>query len=433
MSEAAEELVFAIQPKRESVVWQQNQLAEARYKLSPREQKLLLYVIAMIEPEAQDFGKCKVAVKDYAELTGLKVADLYQELRDSALAIREKTLVVENVLEPGMKKPVRRHGSWFEYVDEAVGDGHITIKLSSWLRPLLIHVRREFFQYRLGYAMGLKSEYAIRLYQWLKRWQFVRRKTASIQQLRLELGATEVDRDGNIIRENLAAYKHFKNKAILPGVKEINAKTDLSVSFAEEKALGSKAVVGIIFFIKENLENLETLKPIALPERPQMELSLDPVNAPLADEIKPTLAELAREFGLNGLQETALQGYVEREGLQYLLDKAEIVRSSPRANAGQAFMAALKGDWQKPKTIDKKKPAKKASTRENLHPEDAPKIDLNGFARTWIEASDQQRSDWLAAMPAEAQLFAPRPGQKPRTVFLAKLGEIITTAVRAAA
>jgi plasmid replication initiation protein len=433
MSDATEELIFAIQPKRESVVWQQNQLAEARYKLSPREQKLLLYVIAMIEPEAQDFGKCKVSVKDYAELTGLKVADLYQELRDSALAIREKTLVVENVLEPGMKKPVRRHGSWFEYVDEAVGDGHITIKLSSWLRPLLIHVRREFFQYRLGYAMGLKSEYAIRLYQWLKRWQFVRRKTASIQQLRLELGATEIDRDGNIIRENLAAYKHFKNKAILPGVKEINAKTDLSVSFAEEKALGSKAVAGIIFFIKENLENLETLKPVALPERPQMELSLDPVNAPPPDAAKSALAELGREFGLSGPQETALQGYVAREGLQYLLDKAEIVRSIPRANAGQAFVAALKGDWQKPKTIEKKKPVKKASTTENLHPEDTPKIDLDALARTWIVASDQQRADWLAAMPAEAQLFAPRPGQKPRIAFLAKLGEIITTIVRAAA
>ena len=433
MSDATEELIFAVQPKRESIVWQQNQLAEARYKLSPREQKLLLYVIAMIEPEAQDFGKCKVAVKDYAELTGLKTDDLYQELRDSALAIREKTLVVENVLEPGMKKPVRRHGSWFEYVDEAVGDGHITIKLSSWLKPLLIHVRREFFRYRLGYALGLKSEYAIRLYQWLKRWQFVRRKSASIQQLRLELGATEVDTDGKIIRENLAAYKHFKNKAILPAVKEINAKTDLSVSFAEEKTQGSKAVAGIMFSIKENLENLETLKPIALPERPQMELSLDPVNAPPADEVKPTLAELAMEFGLSGPQENTLQGYVVREGLQYLLEKAEIVRSSPRANAGQAFMAALKGDWQKPKTIEKKKPAKKVSTTEDLHPEDAFKIDLDGLARTWIDASDQQRSDWLAAMPAEAQLFAPRPGQKPRTVFLGKLGEVIASSVSAAA
>jgi plasmid replication initiation protein len=433
MSDATEELIFAVQPKRESIVWQQNQLAEARYKLSPREQKLLLYVIAMIEPEAQDFGKCKVAVKDYAELTGLKTDDLYQELRDSALAIREKTLVVENVLEPGMKKPVRRHGSWFEYVDEAVGDGHITIKLSSWLKPLLIHVRREFFRYRLGYALGLKSEYAIRLYQWLKRWQFVRRKSASIQQLRLELGATEVDTDGKIIRENLAAYKHFKNKAILPAVKEINAKTDLSVSFAEEKTQGSKAVAGIMFSIKENLENLETLRPIALPERPQMELSLDPVNIPTQDEVRPTLAELSKEFGLSGIQENALQGYVSREGLEYLLEKAEIVRSSPRANAGQAFLAALKGDWQKPKTIEKKKPAKKVSTIENLHPEDAPKIDLDGLAQTWIDASNQQRSDWLAAMPAEAQLFAPRPGQKPRTAFLATLGEIITSSVSVAA
>src|SRR5215472_17975317 len=168
MLDATEELIFAVQPKRESIVWQQNQLAEARYKLSPREQKLLLYVIAMIEPEAEDFGRCKVAVREFADLTGLKPDDLYQELRDTALAIREKTLVVENVLEPGMKKPVRRHGSWFEYVDEALGDGYVTIKLSSWLKPFLIQVRRDFFRYQLGYALGLKSEYAIRLYQWLK-------------------------------------------------------------------------------------------------------------------------------------------------------------------------------------------------------------------------------------------------------------------------
>ena len=111
---------------------------------------------------------------------------------------------------------------------------------ASWLRPLLIHVRREFFRYRLGYALGLKSEYAIRLYQWLKRWEFARRKTASIQQLRFELGATEVDNEGKIVRENLAAYKHFKNKAILPAIREINAKTDLSVSFVEEKDSGFK-------------------------------------------------------------------------------------------------------------------------------------------------------------------------------------------------
>jgi plasmid replication initiation protein len=349
----AQELTFSVQPRRQSLVWQQNQLAEARYKLSPREQKLLLYVIAMIEPEAQDFGRCKVAVREFADLTGLKPDDLYQELRDTALAIREKTLVVENVLEPGMKKPVRRHGSWFEYVDEALGDGYVTIKLSSWLRPLLIQVRRDFFRYQLGYALGLKSEYAIRLYQWLKRWQYARQKTASLQQLRLELGATEVNQEGKIVKENLAAYKHFKNKAILPAVKEINEKTDMSVNFKEEKVKGSKAVAALTFQIRENLENLETLRPITLPEKSQMELTLD--NSGLVPEVtqeqKELLAALADEFGLTKTQEIGLSGYVIREGIEYVLEKASIVRAEPRENAARTFLAAVRGDWKPPRKV----------------------------------------------------------------------------------
>jgi plasmid replication initiation protein len=350
---AAQELIFSVQPRRESLVWQQNQLAEARYKLSPREQKLLLYVIAMIEPEAQDFGRCKVAVREFADLTGLKPDDLYQELRDTALAIREKTLVVENVLEPGMKKPVRRHGSWFEYVDEALGDGYVTIKLSSWLKPFLIQVRRDFFRYQLGYALGLKSEYAIRLYQWLKRWQYARQKTATVQQLRLELGATEVNQEGKIVKENLAAYKHFKNKAISPAVKEINQKTDISVAYKEEKVKGSKAVASLTFQIRDNLENLQTLRPVALPEKPQMELSLERPDGvrDITDEEKAELAALAEEFGLTRSQETGLTGYAIREGTDYVLEKAAIVRAEPRENAARAFLAALKNDWHPPHKV----------------------------------------------------------------------------------
>ena len=43
------------QPEQKAVVWQHNRLAEARYELTARKQKLLLYVIAMIEPEDEDF------------------------------------------------------------------------------------------------------------------------------------------------------------------------------------------------------------------------------------------------------------------------------------------------------------------------------------------------------------------------------------------
>ena len=40
----------------------------------------------------------------------------------------------------------------------------------------------------------------------------------------------------------------------------------------------------------------------------------------------------------------------------------------------------------------------------------------------------QQRSDWLAAMPGEAQLFAPRRGQKSTHSIPFEAGRIITIA-----
>ena len=351
MPELVEEIILRDQPTRQTIVWQQNRLAEARYKLSPREQKLLLYVIAMIEPESEEFGKCKVSVREYADLTGLKRHSLYEELRDSALSIREKTLVVEDVFEPGMKKPVRRHGSWFEYVDEAVGDGYVTIKLSSWLKPFLLRVRREFFKYQLGYAMSLKSEYAIRLYQWLKRWQFIGKQIASVAELRLCLGATEIDHEGKIVRKNLALYKHFKNRAICPAVTEINAKTDISITFNEIKAPGSKAVSKIAFEIRSNKET--NLHPIPLPRRPQLELTL--VGE---EDAMPLCRLLGEEFGLSQVQVQWVEQQIRTKGEEYVARQAAIVRSAPRKNLAQAFIAAVRDEWQEAKRTTKALPAK---------------------------------------------------------------------------
>src|SRR5258708_36968211 len=121
-------------------------------------------------------------------------------------------MVVDQV-EPGMKRPMRRHSAWFEYVDEADGSGFITIKLTSWLKPYLLQVRREFFQVQLGFALDLRSEYSIGLYQFLKRWEFAKRRTLTVDQLSLENGANEIDRKDNIVQINLQQSKHLKSRA----------------------------------------------------------------------------------------------------------------------------------------------------------------------------------------------------------------------------
>jgi hypothetical protein len=76
-----------VQPGQEAIVWEHNRPAEARYELSAREQKLLLYVIAMIEPEDADFKRYVVNIPEFARLAGLQKDDLYRELRELAKSL----------------------------------------------------------------------------------------------------------------------------------------------------------------------------------------------------------------------------------------------------------------------------------------------------------------------------------------------------------
>ena len=241
------------QPDRTTVVWQQNRLAEARYELTPREQKLVLYVISMIEPEDEFFKLHKINVKHFAEIAGLDSNALYKELREVALQIKSKPLVINGHIEPGDTNPTQLITSWFaDVVIQANGDGYIGVSISERLKPYLLQVKREFFRYRLAYVLHLRSGYAIRLYQWAKRWQYAGKRRISIDELRVVMGTVELTSKGNISKTLLALYKDFKKRALLPAVTEINQKTDIFVSFVENKIKGAKTVESLTFTISEN-------------------------------------------------------------------------------------------------------------------------------------------------------------------------------------
>jgi uncharacterized protein GlcG (DUF336 family) len=69
---------------------------------------------------------------------------------------------------------------------------------------------------------------------------------------------------------------------------------------------------------------------------------------------------------LNAKQAEALGDYIARDGIIYLLEKAEIVRSEPRQNAARAFIAALRDDWKKPVAIVDQQKAEKAKQRQEI-------------------------------------------------------------------
>jgi len=355
------------QPNGRAVVWQHNQLAEARYELTAREQKLLLYVVSMIEAEDDALKRYVVNISEFAQLANLDKDHLYQELRELAANLKRKALIIPNHYDLLTGRHVDLVTSWF---DSAMigrnGSGYFAVTISPQLRPYLLQVKREFFKFRLINVMQMRSTYAIRLYQWLKRWEFRHVIEVSVVDLRVHMGAVGFDEKGQR-KENLALYPDFKRWAIKPAVNEINdhKNSDLRVSFEEIKAKGSRAVEKLRFRM---VSVVKEPPDFTFPE-PQPELPLGDV-----EQLQPDLIdELAARYGLNEKQRQKVANYQSEKGIDYLRQKVIVVDQEPRQNTAKAFLAALRDDW-KPKiqTVKSPPPPKK---RVEPKPEEPPATD----------------------------------------------------------
>jgi plasmid replication initiation protein len=344
------------QPDLGAIVWQHNRLAEARYELTAREQKLLLYVIAMIEPEDDELKRYVVNVAEFAELARLDKDHLYQELRDLAQSLKRKPLVIPNHFDAITGRYVDLVTSWFDTaMIGRTGAGYFAVTISADLKGYLLQVKREFFRFRLFQVMQMRSSYAIRLYQWLKRWEFRHGMEVSVAELRIHIGATGVDERGKP-KENLVLYPDFKRRAIRPAVEEINKRTDLRVSFSEIKANGSKAVERLRFAI-----STKTVRPdielLPLDPPPQLELELENGSA----DPEHLFDDVCEQFGLNETQRQKVQSYVVERGAAYLQEKLVVVAQEPRKNSARALLAALRDDW-KPAVETKRQQRQKKQT-----------------------------------------------------------------------
>ena len=352
------------QPGESTVVWQSNRLAEARYELSPREQKLVLYVIAMIEPEDADFRRYVVNIGDFARLANLSKDDLYRELRELAEGLKSKVLLIPEHFDAETGKTVKLITSWFsDALISPNGEGYFAVEISRNLKPYLLQVKREFYQFKLQQIMQMRSAYGIRLYQWLKRWQFRRKAVVSVADLRGVMGAAQPGKRGKVVN-NLVPYADFKRRAVQPAVDEINEKSDLFVSFSEIKAKGSKAVESLSFLImsKSSASDVETMP---LPPAPQLELSL--TEDPDAEE--RLVGEVKAKYGLSQVQAEKVRTYVHSKGMAYVREKMAIVDREPRANLARALLAALRDDWQPQRKAGSSKPKAAPASAEKAKTE----------------------------------------------------------------
>lgn len=253
------------------IVTQSNNLIEARQKkpLSAREQKIILTLVSMIQPNDKDFTVYDILIREFHEMLGLEGREHYTEIKE----------IVENLMSKVIEIPQEDGGwlltHWVSTAQYLKGEGAIRLKFSPELKPYMLQLKTHFTSYRLSNILSLKSGYAIRMYELMKRWQHLGRWECPVDSLRETLGATT---------KTYSLYGNFKNRVLTFAIQEINEKTDLHITFKEIKK--GRKVESIEFSIQHFKE-----KEIRLPKK-----SINESQTNSANNIRERLNALAQNY-----------------------------------------------------------------------------------------------------------------------------------------
>lgn len=218
-------------------VTKSNNLIMSKYDLSLQEQKLILVLASMIEPNDKDFKIYELSIKSFSELLELKNNDIYKQLDKITDSLLTKRLYI------------RERGGWtkFNWLSSAKylnGEGKILMRFDPFLKPYLIGLNNFFTTYKLENILSLKSKYTIRIFEILKSNIFKNNMSIEIEEFKNLIGAT---------KKTYELYGDFKRNILVKSQNEIKEKTDISFEFEEIKT--GRRVTALKFYIKENKKN----------------------------------------------------------------------------------------------------------------------------------------------------------------------------------
>jgi plasmid replication initiation protein len=352
--------VLPWRPPRRTVL-QHNALAEAKYRLSVRAQKLLIMLLAQLDQRVDDFTDIKLFLRDFAKLTSGYPGDInpgdvrYTEFVDAAKQFMGRFVSITQPHVPGEKEARGLICHWISSIEKNPNEKSITFSFDRKLRPYLLGLSKNYFVFSTLHAYNLDSAYSIRLYQWAKSRQFLRRpQHVSVDDLRHFLGTTEIDSEGLMTKESLKRYNDFKKVALQPAVREINNKTDIFITFQEIKQPGTKIICAIIFGIamKEGAEPpaIEAefrAQPAEFHAQPELPFE-EPEQEDMQVQETEIVGYIKKTYQLNDEQVRKVQGYIARNGMKYVLEKIAITECQPRDNTARFFLAGLRDDFKMP-------------------------------------------------------------------------------------
>ncbi|WPC74431.1 replication initiation protein [Vibrio porteresiae] len=200
-----------INKMRNKVVVKSNDFIQAsEYKISYNQYKVIKYCFATLADKEQPY--VDINIKEYCQAIGLTLQS------NNFSGIRE-------ALSTMVGAPFRVESEQIS-INEAIIDSvdfpsknEARIRISDSYTPLVHYVEPPYTQYKFINIAFLTSYYSIRLYEMCKSWQVKKSFTIEVDKLRKQFG----------VEESLNCWQHFKERALLKPIQEINQLTDINV------------------------------------------------------------------------------------------------------------------------------------------------------------------------------------------------------------
>lgn len=208
-------------------------IQHARYKLTPREQKLILYMATQIRPEDSDFSTYLVPVTEIEHIlkqdATKKHGSFYERLDDLLDSITDKKIAfpTEFLLEG---RPMRGFINW---VAGAVPkyDRHGTLCVefgfSPQMKPFLLGLKQKFTKIEFLEVAKMRSGFSIRIFQMCKAYYYENERhgrnvlKVGVDELKHRLG----------IGDKYPDWRNFRRKVLEIAQEEVNERTSLNIEY----------------------------------------------------------------------------------------------------------------------------------------------------------------------------------------------------------
>lgn len=234
-------------------------IQRARADLGLMEQKTFCYIVSKIKPTDNLDTEYTFTINEYCEVCGIEKNNgkNTENVKAALQKLLEKAFWISD--EEGDWISIH----WLQKARVSPKRGKVTVRLDEDMQKYLLGLQSNYTQYSLLYVLPMRSAYSIRLYELLKSYSGLHRKTFDIEDLKQRLLAP------------YSNFKDFRKYTLEIATREINQYTDIEITW--EPITKGRKVVQVHFEIKAK-SMLDTTK-INLKDNAQldgqMRLNLD--------------------------------------------------------------------------------------------------------------------------------------------------------------